>query len=162
MNAIKEIINNHTYVVNRRMLDFFQSEYDKGTYSKWENIHALALEWSLRDVGILKTLDKVEGESYQWRHDWAYSEDPLILIDLKRRPFKFKNISISKFQDKIDSYQMGQLTHFVSFTTNLENISERNIGDVLTFNFDTMIGVKEAWTQSFAPTVPSYRLLKVA
>lgn len=147
ISTIGSIINNHTYTVDDEMLKYFDDEFAKGTYSSRENIEGLALEWSLRKVGILTTLPKVKGEEYQWRHDWAFSHN--ILIDLKRRPAHSQNTCISHWQKAVSSYNIGQLTHYVIYTTNIERNLKLN--DVLTFEFEDMMTVKEAYKLSFAP-----------
>ena len=164
---VQEIINTHTAVVDQELLDELDAEFNKinpqtgkRSYSSREHVDALALEFTLKRAGKIKTLPAVEGEKYAWRHDWAFSEEPLVLIDLKRRPQYSPNVSIGNFEQKRKSYDMLQLTHFVGFSTNIELITEKNLGDVLTFEFDMMIGVKEAFKCSFAPK-PDYRLLKV-
>ena len=137
---IRNIINNHTCVVDEGMLAFFAQEHAKNTYSSYENIQALALEYSLRQAGILETLAKVKGERYQWRHDWAYTPD--ILIDLKRRPAKYQNTTIGDPMKALHSYSMKQVTHYVIYTTNKER--DLCLGDKLTFRFEDMIDVREA------------------
>lgn len=140
---IRNIINNHTAIVDEGMLNFFKQEYAKGTYSSYENCQALALEYSLRQVGLLETLPKVPREKYQWRHDWAYTPD--VLIDLKRRPAKYTNTTLGDPMKALESYSMKQLTHYVMYTTNKER--DLALGDKLMFRFEDMIDVREALNQ---------------
>lgn len=142
---IKNIIDNHTYIVDQEMLDWLKEQSKKKQYSNYDNVLALALEYSLRKVGKLSTLPKRENEKYQWRHDWAYSSD--ILIDLKRRPIAYKNTSLGNLQRAAQSYNMKEVTHYVIYTTNKEK--DLQVGDVLTFKFEDMIDVKEAHKLSF-------------
>ena len=137
---IRNIIDNHIATVDEGMINFFKQEASKGTYSSYRNCQALALEYSLRQAGLLVTLPKVKGERYQWRHDWAYT--PEILIDLKRRPSHYPNTSLSDPLKFLESYAMNQLTHFVTYITNKED--NLQIGDKLYFKFEDMIDVREA------------------
>ena len=140
---IKNIIDNHIAIVDEDMLNFFKQEFAKGTYSSYENCQALALEYSLRKVGLLTTLPKLKRERYQWRHDWAYTLE--ILIDLKRRPLRFPNTTIGNPTKALSSVSMNQLTHYVIYTTNKEN--DLFIGDELKFKFEDMISVQDALKQ---------------
>lgn len=141
---IANIINNHKAVVDEGMIEFFKKELSKGTYSNYQNIQALALEYSLRQAGLLTTLPKLPREKYQWRHDWAYT--PEILIDLKRRPAQFQNTSLGDPLKSLESYAMKQVTHFVIYTTNKE--TDLVLGDKLFFRFEDMIDVREAFKLS--------------
>lgn len=140
---IRNIINNHVAIVDEGMLNFFKQESTKGSYSSYENCQALALEYSLRQAGLLTTLPKVPREKYQWRHDWAYTAD--ILIDLKRRPAKYLNTAFGDPMKVIESHSLKQLTHFVIYTTNKER--DLKIGDKLVFRFEDMINVHDALDQ---------------
>lgn len=142
--TIKEIINSHTYTVDHWLLYRLEEEFNKGTYSKRENVDALALELTLKKEGKIDTLDKLPNESYQWRHDWAYTDE--ILIDLKRRPNWSSNYSLSGIHKMLDSYNKGQLTHIVGFSQNIE--TNYKIGDVLNFTFEGILPVKEAIQKS--------------
>jgi hypothetical protein len=159
--AIDEIINNHTCVVTKDMLDFFNKKYNNGNsnYSTLLNTQAEALEWSLEQVGLLKRLPPVPGEKYAFRHDWAYSLQ--LLIDLKRRQKKYKNITISNFTQKEQSFKMGQLTHFKAYT---QNIDDRllTIGDRLSFESGLILPFETAKAAAFKIN-PSdnYHLIRV-
>jgi len=138
--TIKEIINTHTYTVDRWLLDELDREDAEGTYSSRKNVDALALEKTLKKCGKLKTLEKVPTEQYQWRHDWAYTDH--ILIDLKRRPKQYNNYSISNIHKMKESKELNQLTHLVGYSQNIEN--DYKIGDVLTFKFEGILEIEEA------------------
>jgi hypothetical protein len=146
--AIDEIINNHTCVVTQDMLDFFNKKFNNGNsaYSSLLNTQAEALEWSLEQVGLAKRLPPVEGEKYAFRHDWAYSLQ--LLIDLKRRQKKYKNITISNLIQKEQSFKMGQLTHFKAYT---QNIDDRllTIGDKLSFEAGLILPFEVAKAAAF-------------
>lgn len=152
--TITEIINTHTYTVDEWLLNTLNAEFRKGSYSNRKNVDALALELTLGKAGKLKTLPKVMGEKYQWRHDWAYS--PNVLIDLKRRPKSSNNYSIYNTAKMIESYNMNQLTHIVGFTQNIEN--DYNIGDVLTFQCEGMLPIEKAIQLAFNYS-PGFKLL---
>jgi len=154
IEIIAETINSHTYVVDQWLLDRLDTEFRKGSYSERKNVDALALELTLLKAGKIKVLDKVKGESYQWRHDWAFNLQ--YLLDLKRRPKGSRNISLSGINKFTESLMMGQLTHFVSYTQNIEH--DYKMGDVLTFEFDGMIGVIDGIKKSNA-TTKAFRLL---
>jgi len=146
MISITDTINTHAYTVDQWLLDELEKHWSYGSYSKRENVDALALELTLKHQGKITTLPKVESEKYQWRHDWAYT--PEILIDLKRKPNKYRNISLpppGKYGNgckMIESYNMGQLTHIVGFSQNIE--TDYKIGDVLKFKFLGILPLKEA------------------
>lgn len=145
---ISNIINNHTVCVNSGTIKMLDREFDKKTYSTRENVDALLLELTLKSGGKIRTLDKVPGEDYQWRHDWAedwtaFSPDtPIYLIDLKRRPSKYPNIVLSGTNKMIKSYNMGQLTHIIAFSQSKE--TNYQLGDWITFKFEGILPVKEA------------------
>lgn len=152
--TVTEIINNHTYKVDTWLLDALNREFKKGSYSSRKNVDALALELTLAKAGKLKTLSKVKGESYQWRHDWAYS--PTVLIDLKRRPQFSNNYSISNTHKMLESRKMNQLTHIVGFVQNIEH--NYKIGDVLTFQCEGMLPIEKAIELAY-PHSPGFKLL---
>jgi hypothetical protein len=159
--AIDEIINNHTCVVTQDMLDFFNKKYNDGksNYSSLLNTQAEALEWSLEQVGLAKRLPPVPGEKYAFRHDWAYSLQ--LIIDLKRRQKKYKNITISNFKQKEHSFEIGQLTHFKAYT---QNIDDRllTIGDKLTFEAGLILSFEVAKAAAFKINHDdNYHLIKV-
>jgi hypothetical protein len=56
----------------------------------------------------------------------------------------------------ITSYNMGQLTHIVGFTQNIEH--NYKVGDVLRFKCEGIITLKDAIKQSFS-TKDNYKLL---
>ena len=58
IEAIAEIINNHTYTVDQWLLDTLDEEAKKPAYSSRENVDALALEFTARRVGKMK-VDKI-------------------------------------------------------------------------------------------------------
>jgi len=136
---VKNTINDHTYIVDQWLLDALDDEYKKGTYSSRKNVDALALEITLRYKGKLETLEKLPNEKYQWRHDWAVADD--FLIDLKRRPQWSNNYCISSSGKLQESYKMGQLTHVVGFTQNIEN--DYKLGDKLTFKCEGILPVDD-------------------
>jgi hypothetical protein len=138
IGIIAETINSHTAVVDQWLLDRLDAEYKKGSYSKRKNVDALALELTMLKAGKIRVLDKVEGESYQWRHDWALNLE--YLIDLKRRPQWSHKVTLSDIGKFINSFEIGQLTHFVAYNQNIEH--DYKIGDLLTFKFDGMIDVR--------------------
>jgi hypothetical protein len=156
IEKIADIINNHTYVVDEWLIDRLNQEFNKGNYSNRKNVDALALELTAKRIGTMTTLDKLENESYQWRHDWAYSDD--ILIDLKRRPSKYSNICLTGVLKMVESYNMNQLTHIVAFSQNIENNYE--IGQVLKFKFEGMLPLKDA-IKTAIRTNGDYRLLNI-
>ena len=159
---IANIIDNHEYVVDSWLFDALEAEFAKGTYSSRENCDALALELTLKRNGKIRTLPAVDGESYQWRHDWAEdwgrfsSETPMYLIDLKRRPAKYNNYVLSGIDKMIKSYNMNQLTHIVGFVQNIEH--DYKLGDVLKFKYEGLLPIKQAVKQSNRKT-SSYSLL---
>lgn len=140
---IANIINNHRVIVDRGMINFFEHEFKKNSYSSYEYIQALALEYSLRQAGLLEV-------KHRWRHDWAYSDE--ILIDLKRRPMKYQNTSIGDPMKIIASKEQKMLTHFVIYSTNKE--TDLTIGDELTFKFEDMIDVETALSECIIKTNP--------
>ena len=166
MNKIEQhiagIINRHTVHVDSRIIKMLDREFDKKTYSNRENVDALLLELTLKSGSKIKTLDKVPGEEYQWRHDWAEDwtafspETPIYLIDLKRRPAKYPNIVLSGTDKMIKSYNMGQLTHIVAFSQSKE--TNYQLGDWITFKFEGILPVKEAIKMSTQKT-SEYSLL---
>lgn len=166
MNKIEQhiagIINRHTVHVDSRIIKMLDREFAKKTYSNRENVDALLLELTLKSGGKIKTLDKVPGEGYQWRHDWAEDwtshspNTPVYLIDLKRRPAKYQNVVLSGTDKMIKSYNMGQLTHIVAFSQNKE--TNYQLGDLITFKFEGILPIKEAIKMSVKKT-DNYRLL---
>lgn len=136
INEIKYIINTHTYEVDEWLLNKFEW-YRNNTNIK--RTDALALELTLAHTGKIAQLPKLQNETYQWRHDWAFSND--VLIDLKRRPQKDKHGNVCKnisFSPKLmtKSYNMvpRQLTHVVAYSQNIE--TNYKIGDKLKFVFE--------------------------
>jgi len=156
INKIANIINNHTYIVDQWLIDRLDQEFNKGSYSDRLNVDALALEITAKRVGLMQTLAKVDGEEYQWRHDWAFSKD--VLIDLKRKPNKYDNICLTKIFKMIESYHKNQLTHTVAFSQNIE--TNYKIGQKLTFKFEGMLPLKEA-IKTAVKTAGGYSLLNV-
>ena len=156
INEIANIINNHSYIVDEWLIDRLDQEFNKGSYSNRLNIDALALEITAKRVGLMQTLDEVDGEAYQWRHDWAFSKD--VLIDLKRKPDKYDNICLTGIFKMVDSYHKNQLTHIVAFSQNIE--TNYKIGQKLTFKFEGMLPLKEA-IKTAVKTSGDYSLLNV-
>jgi len=160
MNKIEQhiagIINRHTVHVDSRIIKMIEREWEKGTYSKRENVDALLLELTLKSGSKIKTLDKVGNDGYQWRHDWAEDwtsfspETPIYLIDLKRRPHNRVNYVLSGVNKMRQSYNMGQLTHIVGYTQNKEN--NYQLGDWITFKFEGILPIKEAIKMSYEKT----------
>ena len=158
-NLIKKIadtINNHTYTVDEWLLNALDEEAKKPAYSSRENVDALALEMTAKHVGSMQTLPKLDNEGYQWRHDWAYTDE--VLIDLKRKPNKYSNISLTGIFKMVESYNFNQLTHIAAFSQNIE--SDYKIGDKLTFKFEGMLPLKDA-IKTAVRTSGDYRLLNV-
>ena len=164
-NLIKKIadtINNHTYTVDEWLLNALDEEAKKPAYSSRKNVDALALEFTAIRVGKMK-VDKIavnpetgEEEGYQWRHDWKYDKNTF--IDLKRKPNKYSNLSLTKIFKMVESYDRKQLTHIVGFSQNIEH--DYKIGDKLTFKFEGMLPLKDAIKRS-ARGKGDYRLLNV-
>lgn len=139
IEEIKKIIDTHEYVIDHWLINRIDNEFKKGSYSSRENCNALALEITLKEAGILKTLDKVEGESYQWRHDWAYDENHL--IDLKCRPVWSNNYSVSVNKESV---KLGQVTHIVGFKQNIVlNDYVPHVGKTLKFTCEGIIPVED-------------------
>ena len=132
---LSKLINNHTCVVDSWLLNELKREYNQGSYSKYENVEALALEKSL-----LKEHKNIIEKPTSYRHDLPF-KNINVYIDLKRRPKIHSNISLSKVKDKEYSIQIGQLTHFVSYTQNKEH--NYKIGDILTFKMDWYINASK-------------------
>jgi len=156
IEKIAEIINNHTYVVDEWLLNRLDEEAKKPAYKNPKNVDALALEITAKHIGLMKTLDKVENEAYQWRHDWAFTDE--VLIDLKRKPSQYSNVSLTGILKMVDSYNRNQLTHIVAFSQNIEH--DYKIGQELTFKFEGMLPLKEAIKTAFK-TSKGYSLLNV-
>lgn len=159
---IANIVNNHTVYVHSGIIRMLDREYAKKTYSNRENVDALLLELTLKAGSKIRTLDKVPGESYQWRHDWAEDwtafspNTPVYLIDLKRKPAKYPNIVLSGIDKMVKSYNMGQLTHIVAFSQSKE--TNYQLHDIITFKFEGILPVEEAIAQSTRKT-DQYSLL---
>lgn len=150
MTPIHELIdriNNHRYIVDEWLLNALEEEYRKGSYSNRNNVEALALEFTLYKAGGFK-------RPATWRYDLQLSES--LFIDLKRRPKWSNNISLSNKGRLEESYNMGQLTHIVSFTQNIE--TDYKLGDVLTFKADGYLPIMEALRVS-QTKMRSYKLL---
>lgn len=156
IEKIADTINNHTYVVDEWLLNALDEEAKKPAYSSRKNVNALALEFTAKHVGSMQTLDKLDNEGYQWRHDWAFTDE--VLIDLKRKPNKYSNVSLTGILKMVESYNCNQLTHIVAFSQNIEEDYE--IGQKLTFKFEGMLPLKDAIRTS-ARTSSDYRLLNV-
>jgi hypothetical protein len=154
---IQHIIDNHKYIIDQELLDFLQS--DQIIQGGDSNKNALLLEWTMKQKHLINTLPKLPEEKYQWRHDWALSKDPLILIDLKRKPNKYSNISISNPELLIESHQKQQLTHIVAYSQSIENVNKFNLGQTLEFKFVKMIDVLKAVKDS--KWMDGYKLLNV-
>ena len=149
MTTVSELIdriNNHRYIVDEWLLKALEQEYRKGSYSNKTNVEALALEFTLYKAGGFSTPST-------WRHDLQLSESTF--IDLKRRPKWSENISLSNKGRLEESHRMGQLTHIVSYTQNIE--TDYKVGDVLTFDADGYLPVMDALT--VARDMQSYKLL---
>jgi len=160
---VENLINNHTYVVDQWLLDTLDKEAKKPAYSSRENVDALALELTAIKVGKMK-VDKIsinpetgEEEGYQWRHDWKYDENTF--IDLKRKPHKYSNLSLTGISKMVESYARKQLTHIVGFSQNIEH--NYKIGDKLTFKFEGMLPFRDAVDESSRGD-GNYRLLSVS
>ena len=149
MTTVSELIdriNNHRYIVDEWLLNALEQEYRKGSYSNKTNVEALALEFTLYKSGGFS-------RPSTWRHDLQLSESTF--IDLKRRPKWSENISLSNKGRLQESHRMGQLTHIVSYTQNIE--TDYKLGDVLTFEADGYLPVLDAL--SVARDMQSYKLL---
>jgi len=150
MTTISELIdriNNHRYIVDEWLLNALEQEYRKGSYSNRNNVEALALEFTLYKAGGFS-------RPSTWRHDLQLSES--LFIDLKRRPKWSDNISLSNKGRLEESHRMGQLTHIVSYTQNIE--TNYKLGDVLTFKADGYLPIMEALSVS-QTKMRSYKLL---
>lgn len=137
-DELKDIINSCQYIVDAKLLNYFDSKWATGNYSSRLNVEAEAMEFILKDSGVLSVGDIVEGERYQWRHDAIYKS---MIIDFKRRPKWSNKISFKHKQAK-KSYELGELTHIVSYTSNIEQ--KLNIGDNLTFSYDRSFTIPDA------------------
>ena len=159
---IKDKINNHTYVVDQKLIDHLDAEFNKGTYSNRTNVDAIAMEETMKWKGIAKQDKPVPGEAYSWRHDDMIEEfsPNIYYIDYKRKPHHSKNVSLTNQKQMCESYDMDQLTHIVAFKTNIDEITPDKIGKTLTFKFLGIWTVKEAWNESTEPA-KTYRLLNV-
>ena len=159
---IKDKINNHTYVVDQKLIDHLDAEFDKGTYSNRTNVDAIAMEETMKWKGIAKQDKPMPGEAYAWRHDDMIEKflPHIYYIDYKRKPHYSNSVSLTKKNQMIESYNMNQLTHIVAFKTNIDEITPDKIGKTLRFKFLGIWTVKEAWNQSSAPA-ETYRLLNV-
>ena len=153
---IKHIIDTHTYVVDRWLLNELDEEAKKPAYSNRANVDALAFEKTAERVGKLKKAPKVNGERYQWRHDWMYDENTF--IDLKRKPNNRFNVCLSNIDKMIKSYEMNQLTHIVAYSQNIEH--DYKEGQKLYFKFEGMLPLREAIKRSTIKE--SYRLLNTS
>lgn len=153
---IKHIIDTHTYVVDRWLLNKLDEEAKKPAYSNRANVDALAFEKTAERVGKLKKAPKVNGERYQWRHDWMYDENTF--IDLKRKPNNRFNVCLSNIDKMIKSYEMNQLTHIVAYSQNIEHNYKE--GQKLYFKFEGMLPLREAIKRSTIKE--SYRLLNTS
>jgi len=149
MTTVSELIdriNNHRYIVDEWLLKALEQECRKGSYSNKTNVEALALEFTLYKAGGFS-------KPTTWRHDLQLSESTF--IDLKRRPKWSENISLSNKGRLEESHRMGQLTHIVSYTQNIE--TDYKVGDVLTFDADGYLPVMDAL--NVARDMQSYKLL---
>jgi len=149
MTTVSELIdriNNHRYIVDEWLLNALEQEYRKGSYSNKTNVEALALEFTLYKAGGFS-------KPSTWRHDLQLSESTF--VDLKRRPKWSENISLSNKGRLEESNRLGQLTHIVSYTQNIE--TDYKLGDVLTFEADGYLPVMNAL--SVARDMQSYKLL---
>ena len=155
-NALREIIDNHTFTVTHEFLHFLKHKFETSdNYTSLEGVHAEALEHSLALKGLLVRGPKVDGESYQWRHDWLFHS---LRIDLKRKPRIYKNVSLNGLHGKMQkSFDMGELTHFVGYSTNVEGLLK--YGDELTFKFHRLISFEDAKKEAIS--VGNYHILKV-
>ena len=150
---IRRIIDTHTYVVDRWLLDKLDEEAKKPAYSSRANVDALAFEFTAERAGKIKKGPIVDGEKYQWRHDWMYDENTF--IDLKRKPNNRPNVCLSNIDKMIKSYEMNQLTHIVAFSQNIEH--DYKEGQKLYFKFEGVLPLREAIKRSAIRE--SYRLL---
>ena len=149
MTTVSELIdriNNHRYIVDEWLLNALEQEYRKGSYSNKTNVEALALEFTLYKAGGFS-------KPSTWRHDLQLSESTF--VDLKRRPKWSENISLSNKGRLKESHRIGQLTHIMSYTQNIE--TDYKLGDVLTFEADGYLPVLDAL--SVARDMQSYKLL---
>ncbi len=149
MTTVSELIdriNNHRYIVDEWLLNALEQEYQKGSYSNRDNVEALALEFTLYRAGGFS-------RPSTWRYDVRLSES--LFIDLKRRPKWSNNISLSGKGHLEESHRLGQLTHIVSYTQNIE--SNYKVGDLLTFDADGYLPVMDAL--NVARDMQSYKLL---
>ena len=64
---LSKLINNHTYVVDSWLLNELKKEYDRGSYSEYKNVEALALEKSL-----LKKYKNIIEKPTSYRHDLPF------------------------------------------------------------------------------------------
>lgn len=142
-----DTINNHTYVVDQWLLDALKDEYNKGSYSDYKNVEALALEFTLYKTNKCK-------RPHIWRYDIPLEHE--IYIDLKRRPRWSNNVSLSDKGNLEESIKMGLLTHFISYTQNIE--TDYQIGQTLKFKVDGFIDAAEALNEARIVT-KTYKLL---
>lgn len=152
MDELRKAINSCTYTVNRRMLDYFAEKYKNGNYSSIVNVEAESLEFILRELNIISIGEIVQNEPYQWRNDGVYKS---FKIDFKRKPANRSNVCIKPIQAH-ESYNMGELTHIVTFSTNIERALL--IGDEMNFNCHRIYTVPEAIKASYS--MGNYSLLK--
>lgn len=134
------------------MLDYFGEKCKTGSYSSRLNAEAESLEFALRELNKMTLGTKVPGESYQWRHDGIYKS---FKVDFKRKPSNRINICIKSIQAQ-ESYEMGELTHIVAFSVNIERALQ--IGDELKFKCHKIYTVPEAIKNS--QNMGNYSLLK--
>ena len=135
VHKINRIINNHKWTVDQQTIDHFNEKFAQGGYSKLINCQAELLEYSLERCGLLEATDT-------YRNDGVFSFWPEMKPDFKRKPAKRDNVSISKWQDKVISYNTGKLTHFIGFSQNIETLLE--VGQQHTFKMEAFIHFTQA------------------
>lgn len=138
LNELRDYINRCTYIVDNDMLDYFDEKVKTGSYSSRINAEAESLEFALRQQNVTTLGEIVPGEPYQWRNDGVYKS---LKLDFKRKPRIYQNICIKPKQAQ-ESYEMGELTHIVAFSVNIE--TSLQIGDKLQFKCHKIYTVRDA------------------
>ena len=154
-NDLKALIDSCEYVVDQKMLDYFDSKWNDGNcgYTSRLNVECECLEYAMLASGHTVLDMPLRGERYVWRNDGIFHN---LKVDFKEWAMTTPNISFN-LNKLNESTTLGCLTHLVIWSRNIRG--PLKLGDRLKFKCHSIVDMKTVNTKAI--NRGNYHLLKV-